>query len=283
MEHMEQNGTSEEGNTKTSSHATKEKKTYKKYRRWTITINNYQSDDRKEIIKIIGTKTQYILAHETGEKGTPHIQGYIEFKNPRTFSGMQKLFPRAHIEVAKGNKKDNFKYCSKDGDYLTNINLETFKQRVINSILKKYENITWKPWQTKVLNLIAENGEDTRTINWFWEQKGNTGKSFICKYIACKYDVVICEGKKNDIFNQVNIMLEAEKLPKVVILDIPRTNINYINYGAIEQLKNGLLYSGKYEGGVCIFPSPIVIAFANEAPDRRALSEDRWNIIEIEE
>ena len=70
-------------------------------------------------------------------------------------------------------------------------------------------------------------------------------------------------------------------MPEVVLCDIPRTALGYINYGAIEQLKNGILYSGKYEGGVCIFPPPLVICVANEKPDLTALSVDRWNVVEI--
>ena len=76
-------------------------------------------------------------------------------------------------------------------------------------------------------------------------------------------------------------MLEAEKIPEIILLDIPRASKDFINYGAIEQLKNGCLYSGKYEGGDCIFPHPHVICFANEEPDKDMMSKDRWDIIKI--
>ena len=79
------------------------------------------------------------------------------------------------------------------------------------------------------------------------------------------------------------MLSEEEKEFKIVLLDIPRSAEGYINYGVLEQLKNGLLYSGKYEGGKCLFDDVHVVVFANFMPDRSQFSEDRWNIIELNE
>lgn len=247
----------------------------KKCRKWCFTLNNWTEIEEKEIISNFGTMAQYILGHEVGEEGTPHIQGYLEFKNAVHMTSLKKVITRAHFETARGSSKQNYDYCSKDGDFITNMDFRTFKEKLAEKCLKKYEDVEWRPWQQQILDL--EN--DERTINWFWEREGNVGKSFLCKYIALTRNVCICEGKKSDIFNQVNMMLEEEKYPEVVICDIPRTNLEYINYGALEQLKNGMLYSGKYEGGVCIFPPPLVICLANETPNIDAMSRDRWNIV----
>lgn len=48
---------------------------------------------------------------EVGEEGTPHIQGYIRTESVR-FSQIKRLFPRAHIEVAK-NAIAAKQYCQK--------------------------------------------------------------------------------------------------------------------------------------------------------------------------
>ena len=56
-----------------------------------------------------------------------------------------------------------------------------------------------------------------------------------------------------------------------------------VSYNAIEQLKDGLVFSSKYEGGVKMFNPPHVIIFANWLPDVKTLSEDRWNIVNIGE
>ena len=53
-------------------------------------------------------------------------------------------------------------------------------------------------------------------------------------------------------------------------------------FSSIESLKNGLLFSGKYESGQLVTPNPHVIIFSNWLPPNpRKLSRDRWNIFRI--
>lgn len=42
-----------------------------------------------------------------------HLQGYVMFKNARSFAQVKTLLPTMHIEQAKGNPIQNIKYCSK--------------------------------------------------------------------------------------------------------------------------------------------------------------------------
>lgn len=50
---------------------------------------------------------------ETGDSGTPHLQGYCCFSKNRRLGAMKDLLPRAHWETMKGNINQNEKYCSK--------------------------------------------------------------------------------------------------------------------------------------------------------------------------
>lgn len=246
-------------------------------RRWCLTINNYNENNITQIHKYFD---YYIIGKEIGNEGTPHLQIYVEKKNAVSFNKIKKLFPTAHIEKAKGNRKQNLEYCKKQGDYITNLEELSFKEKLKIQILKSYENTKWKPWQQKIIDILDDKPDD-RKIYWFWEPIGNIGKSYLAKYIACKYDVIICDGKKNDIFNQVNMTLEKEKIPNIILLDIPRSSNGFVNYGSIEQLKDGMIYSGKYEGGLCIFPKPHVICFSNQLPNTTEMSQDRWDINNI--
>ncbi len=54
-------------------------------------------------------------------------------------------------------------------------------------------------------------------------------------------------------------------------------------YSMAEQLKNGSLFSGKYNSRVVVFKKPHVIFFANFAPDRSVWSEDRYNVTELDQ
>ncbi len=58
--------------------------------------------------------TYTIVGKETGESGTPNLQGYVVLRNSR-LSAMKKLLPKAHWEPAKGNTDQNVEYCSKAG------------------------------------------------------------------------------------------------------------------------------------------------------------------------
>lgn len=53
-------------------------------------------------------------------------------------------------------------------------------------------------------------------------------------------------------------------------------------YQALEALKDGIMYSGKYEGGLCVFDTLHVVVFSNEGPKDGMLSEDRVNLIRLD-
>lgn len=104
--------TLDEGNTKLRQRA----------RKYCFTLNNYTQNNIDTIILYVTTQNgQYIIGKEVGESGTPHLQGYIEFKNAISFNSLKKIMPQAHIEKTRGNKTENLNYCKKDNDYLTNI------------------------------------------------------------------------------------------------------------------------------------------------------------------
>lgn len=83
---------------------------------WIFTINNWTSDDEKQVQAI---PCKYLVyGREIGpEKGTPHLQGYIQFKTQRTFRSMCKKMPRASIRAAETSALVNKNYCTKQGDY----------------------------------------------------------------------------------------------------------------------------------------------------------------------
>ena len=101
------------------------------------------------------------------------------------------------------------------------------------------------------------------------------------KYILNKFPHThyFSGGKANDIAFQ---LIKNKWDPDVCIFNFPRTSEGAV-YNAIEQLKDGLVFSSKYEGGVKMFNPPHVIIFANWLPDVKTLSEDRWNIVNIGE
>lgn len=246
-------------------------------RRWCFTINNYTEDQLVSLSQVF-QGDEYVIGREVGEEGTKHLQGYLRFKNQKDFDYLKKLMPEAHIEKCKGKHEDNIKYCTKDGNYITNIDFRTAQEKIRDEVLNdEYENVVWKEWQQQVIDII-DGKPDKRKIFWYFEKEGNVGKSYLCKYLVLTRNVIICDGKKDNIFNQVSKMLEQGIQPSIVLLDIPRTYNEHVNYSAIESLKNGCMYSGKYEGTQCVFKIPHVVIFSNEEPDYSAMSADRWDV-----
>lgn len=82
---------------------------------WCFTLNNYSEEELKAL-RLLPDITYLLMGKEVSSTGTPHIQGYITFKNAHRFSAMRKFSPRAHWEPTRVDAAAN-RYCRKDGDY----------------------------------------------------------------------------------------------------------------------------------------------------------------------
>lgn len=82
-------------------------------RAYVYTLNNYTEEEEKEVQSL--PATYHVYGRETGESGTPHLQGFIYFPNQRSFNAVKKLVPRAHWEVARDLGRA-ISYSKKDGN-----------------------------------------------------------------------------------------------------------------------------------------------------------------------
>lgn len=245
--------------------------------RWFFTYNNYLEDDILKL-RIIFNKLckKYSFQKEVGENGTPHLQGCISLKKKLRLEQMKDINEKIHWEPTK-NSKAAEAYCIKEktslGERWTHEKIDMFKRTK-----SKFDEI--KP-REEIIKIITKE-PDNRTINWIWSEKGAVGKTSTAAYIENHYNgVCIANGKGADIKNQAITHLEENDLD-LLIINIPRVNENYVSYPAIEEIKDGLIYSGKYEGGFANIEHPHVIILANFEPDISKLSEDRWNIINLD-
>lgn len=166
---------------------------------------------------------------------------------------------------------------------ITGVACSNFPKDRNEQLLEEYKDTEWKPWQQDVLCELDKD-PDPRKVSWYWEPDGNAGKSYLTRYLVLKHQVIIACGKKADVFHQVLTFCQKHPHslgPRVVILDIPRSGREWINYGILESLKDGVLYSGKYEGGQVVIARPHVVCFANFPPDEMAMSQDRWSVTQI--
>jgi len=88
-----------------------------RFRDYCFTLNNYTEED-EENLKLLNT-TYVCYGREVGEQGTKHLQGYVRFVHPRTFSATKTaLGPRYHVESRRGTVDQAIDYCMKDGDFV---------------------------------------------------------------------------------------------------------------------------------------------------------------------
>ena len=114
-----------------------------------------------------------------------------------------------------------------------------------------------------------------REIIFIVDRVGNQGKSWFSRYFCERHDSaqIIVPGKKADMAYVVREDM------KTFFLDCPRSKQGeYIQYDFLEELKNGYLFSPKYESRLKEFKTPHVVVFMNESPDMHKLSRDRYSV-----
>lgn len=240
---------------------------------WFFTWNNYPDTVDTEIPEWGCDK--WVYQPEVGENGTPHIQGIIVFQNSRTFQQMKQKNDKIHWEKCR-SLKACIDYCSKVKSRVgeTRVKGLTVKRPLIDPIAEPRE------WQAKVLAEV-KLPPDNRTVNWYVDEAGGKGKTSLCKHLCMNYNALLVGGKANDIKYGIVEWIKTKGDLEIVVINITRSMEQYISYEAIESVKDGIFFSGKYESGMCIFNSPHVYVFANFEPDYTKLTEDRWNIVHL--
>ncbi len=242
---------------------------------WCFTLNNYTIEDI-EFICSNSSVERYVFQEEVGELGTPHLQGYLKFKTKKRPFSVFKLL-KFHWEKTKNIQK-SILYCQKEDTRSGKVFSKGI--RIIEA-LKCLIYIDLYEWQKNIVSLINEPVDD-RAIYWFWETVGNVGKSALVRYLVLKHDAILVSGKSADIKYQIKTYVDKELTgPKIILYDIPRTAENYVNYGALEEVKNGVFASNKYESSMIVINPPHFLCFANFEPNYSNVSQDRWRVTNL--
>lgn len=165
-----------------------------RHRNYCFTINNYDESQIENLEKI---DCEYIIYGKeiAPSTGTPHLQGFIKFKNAKSFNAVKKLIPKAHIEITVGTPEQNIEYCSKGGNFeergtrpkaepgkrndLAKIKKSISQNKRIKyclekNIIKNYQGLKY----AETLQKYYEKPRDWKTeVSWYYGATG-TGKSF---------------------------------------------------------------------------------------------------------
>lgn len=249
----------------------------KESKKYCLTLNNWTEEELNTMEQSAEkNKFKYLFGKEIGEKcGTPHLQGFILMPSKHSITATNKLLGciRNHLTPMNGSIKHNVDYCTKGGNWVTN--MSEYKMKKPLKLIT-----TLKPWMIEIEEL-NKTEPDGRSIYWYWENIGGVGKSQFCKYMYVKYQSLVIQGGK--LADIMNILFNTNMDDvNMVIIDVPRKNGNKISYGAVECILNGMITNTKYETGIKVFNPPHVVVFSNFEPDTDdTLSADRWKIKKI--
>lgn len=134
-----------------------------------------------------------------------------------------------------------------------------------------------RPWQVNLYDRVK--GEPLeRSVHFVFDPAGGAGKSWFAKFVMTKHpdetQILRC-GRRDD------LAFLVDETKRIFIFDVPRSEMQFLQYSVLEMLKDGHLQSNKY-GCVTKYPGPChVIVMCNEPPDDTKLSADRYDIINI--
>ncbi len=283
--------------------------------RFAITLNGPTDVDLRNIKKFFKTDECgcAVIGYETGKHHVhPHWQGYFELADRKKKTTFRERIieimkhKRVHIETAIGTKEQNLEYCfglkdskGKSKDYelgliLYKKNVEPpigydQKKREVNVLLRMKKRP--RHFQRFILNLVTqarqnkeESVSERRKVYYFYEHEGNTGKSAVAELLHWFYGGIVLGGRPQDMKHAVTRWKEvADQYPPVIIVDMARSgDFTKESYYGIEEIKNAMFFSGKYDSTmVASLSKPIIFVFANVPPLWRYFSKDRWKAYAI--
>ncbi|QMW68700.1 replication-associated protein [Crucivirus-190] len=295
----------------------------KKFRDFVFTYNNYNDEVETRIKAFGEQYARYIVYGReiAPTTGTKHLQGYIYLKSSNTRKSLIKHIGKCYI--APRSRRATFEqaitYCKEDGDFyefgkapitkhatistrwiilkeemkkgtpieeLMASNLDLFikypsgcknaynilRPKVNFDLLKEYP--TLRPFQKDIIDYVQTQPEK-RKILWICDN-GRSGKSELVAHLLTHYKFIYLENAKTqDIAHAWN--------GEHVLFDLPRVSEEHLNYSALESLKNGRIFSSKFDSQSKCYNRPHIIIFANYTPNISSLTMDKWDIRFIDE
>lgn len=249
-----------------------------------------------------------------------HIHFDIEFNNQTAFSTLKKAVPRADLETRRGTPEEAKAYILKPGSLclvekgdqphqgnpFSNIFQAVADGSTFLEIAKEYpeqvfkyhagikavmsetdkerqidiEDYPLRPWQ-QLLFQHMQRTPDPRKVIWVYDKEGGAGKSWFCKWLAAKQGAqFFTNAKTADIARAIQFSRDPEH-PAIICFNMTRKMETMVNYAIIEAVKDGMVFSSKYDSCSKIGNRPHVVVMANFMPDMSAMSADRWFIMDL--
>jgi len=242
---------------------------------WFLTWNNYDAESIGVLLNLAQVKS-YCIQEEVGKDGVPHLQGVMVFKTN----------VQGHILNRACDKKCWWKTCRNlhaAKNYCSKVETASGKKWVKGFSIPNakandpLDGLVLFDWQKEIIEMISGDIDD-RKVYWYWSAVGNVGKSVLCKHMVLKHDAIVVGGTFKDAYFAIGKRVEKHGVDAIgtVVFCLSRSQGAKVSYTAMEQIKDGLFFSAKYESQMCVYNPPHVLVFANCEPDLSQLSADRW-------
>lgn len=228
---------------------------------------------------------------EEGKEGPTWGSGakyelFGKLRLPTANQGARTDIASLHTLVCEGfpdqaiKRPDNYKHLLTCATYKSYITTIAGHERYVKSLfahrlpLKREIIKDFRPWQKKLHDIVTKDCEEDRTIYWVCDPVGGGGKSTFVRHLVVNHDGIMLAGKGDN-------MLYGYSGQKIICCDLPRSdNQDYLNYGAIEKLKDGHFFAGKYESQQYIRDYHAhVVVFSNHMPDTTKFTSDRLKVM----
>ena len=220
--------------------------------------------------------------------GKDHIQGVVGFTSQRHFNALRQELrldgcKPPHIEETRKERASAL-YCSKDKSWVHGsvrhaqgpVPEERKKRTVGEPVRDPLAGCTLYEWQREIVELVGTPALDNdRRIHWYVDERGNSGKTTLCKHLMLRSNgqgLYASGGRASDIAFLVNAFIRGGGILRWFLFDFPRSSEGKVSYNAMEQLKNGMMFSPKFESAFCMFNTIHVICFSNWMPDKTQLN-----------
>ncbi|AXH74721.1 MAG: putative viral replication protein [Cressdnaviricota sp.] len=259
-----------------------------------------------------------IYGKEIGASGTPHLQGFVSFgKAVRRSKAIVDLF-QAHFTVARNIgasveycKKDGAytefgvspvvaKPTGKRKElplFMADVESGVYDlaklRKTHPNVLARYPRFCLQyvldhkapieiedhplfDWQQQLVEILSGTPENG-VVLFYIDEVGGVGKSWFCSYAERffaqkkKLQVMKC-GKRDD------MAFELRDNNDIIIIDVAKSAAEFLSYQLLEDIKDGRVFSPKYESYTKRFPPPHLVVFMNTEPDMTALTDRRYSI-----
>lgn len=139
---------------------------------------------------------------------------------------------------------------------------------------EQFENAVLREWQKACVEALENQNQ--RELIWVYDEDGNTGKTFLAKWLHFVKGAFYFENaKKADIACAWN-------LEEFAVCNLTRDKEGLVQYSVFESLKDGMVFSGKYESKTKVAPKQVkLVIMSNWLPDISTMSIDRWQILQL--